>query len=398
MKSKILHIIPYESWIPPKGGGYLRIYYTLLGLAKSNYVDVVSFADEDLIENCQDYKFPRERAKHIHIKKFESNISNNWLDQYYVKLKRKLINIYLTKSIFTPVNSKLVDIYLTLTRRLQKNTYNYIILESINLFQFIPFLRKNFSQCKIIYNCHNIYFELNEEDKKGKLFSIEKDISKIVDYVWVCSKSDLNKLKEINDNGFRGHVVPNGVDITRNIFLNRRTYRGYKNLLFVGTLSYEPNIDGLFWFTKYVLPAIAEKYPDVRLIVVGKGWSDRLDVLKINTSIEIVGEVDDLTKYYHNSFISIVPLFSGSGTRLKILEAMSFGTIVVSTTKGIEGIDALNGEHAFIANSVEEFVVQITNLFENPERTAEVVQRAKKLVDEKYDWDIVTKNLLTYVK
>jgi glycosyltransferase involved in cell wall biosynthesis len=118
-----------------------------------------------------------------------------------------------------------------------------------------------------------------------------------------------------------------------------------------------------------------------------------LEHLKSDKRIDLIGEVDDVEPYYRESYISIVPLLSGSGTRLKILEAMSFGNPIVTTHKGIEGIEAKNLKEAIIVEKPEDFAKGIYEIIQNPEIGEKLRNNASKLVDSIYDWDVIGNNI-----
>jgi glycosyltransferase involved in cell wall biosynthesis len=103
-------------------------------------------------------------------------------------------------------------------------------------------------------------------------------------------------------------------------------------------------------------------------------------------AVEIAGRVDDVAAYYHSSSVCIAPLLSGSGTRLKILEAMSFGNPVVSTSIGAEGIEAENGHHILLGDKPEEFAAQLHKLLPDKTIYNNIREAAATFVKENYDW------------
>ena len=107
-----------------------------------------------------------------------------------------------------------------------------------------------------------------------------------------------------------------------------------------------------------------------------------------------MGEVEDVNSYYKKAFIAVVPLLSGSGTRLKILEAMSLGNPVVSTSKGIEGIDFEVDNHALLADNADDFYMEISKILDNPQKGDNLREQALDLVKTKYDWKIIVSNLV----
>jgi glycosyltransferase involved in cell wall biosynthesis len=123
------------------------------------------------------------------------------------------------------------------------------------------------------------------------------------------------------------------------------------------------------------------------LVVIGSGVPSNSILKKMEENgISFSGKVNSVSEYYEQAAICIVPLLSGSGTRLKVLEAMSLGVPIVSTEKGAEGISYTNSKDILIANKSEEFVERIQTLLENVKLRIEIASNARKLIEAKYDW------------
>jgi glycosyltransferase involved in cell wall biosynthesis len=183
----------------------------------------------------------------------------------------------------------------------------------------------------------------------------------------------------------RTFVVPN--------VYNNRSFEDYdfkngfenKNvLLFVGTLSYKPNIDGLKWFIDNVFSEFKKKYVDALLIVVGRCPSKDIKALcKSREGVEIYSDVPDVKKYYVKCRALIVPILSGSGTRIKILEAALADTPVLSTPKGAEGLDFDDEIELLLFRTAEEFCAKY-NWLGNEENFHLLIKNAKNAVLNKY--------------
>ena len=211
----------------------------------------------------------------------------------------------------------------------------------------------------------------------------------------MCSTSDAKIFRELNEDKIPVTIVPNGIDICRNTYQFPDISKP-KQLIFCGSLDYEPNIEGLIWFLKSVWPLILSSHPDLKLIVVGKGKPSLalLKLLENDTSIDLVGEVTDVIPYYRQAQVAIVPLLHGSGTRLKILEAMSLGVPVISTSVGAEGIDYSKGESVVIADTLKQFSEAVDQLFKEPLLFTGISERARKLVEKEYSWDVIGKEIM----
>jgi sugar transferase (PEP-CTERM/EpsH1 system associated) len=186
-------------------------------------------------------------------------------------------------------------------------------------------------------------------------------------------------------------VIPNGVDTRAYKALPHRA--GGPSLLFVGNMVYRPNIDAMLYFCANIFPLIKRQVPKVELWIVGLNPPEEIRQLS-SDRIHVTGQVSELKPYYQASQVCIVPLRAGSGTRLKILEAMAFGRPVVSTSVGCEGLDVRDGVHLFVADSAELFAQRTIELLTNPVLRDSFASRSRALVRERYDWDVIVQALL----
>jgi glycosyltransferase involved in cell wall biosynthesis len=137
------------------------------------------------------------------------------------------------------------------------------------------------------------------------------------------------------------------------------------------------------WFVGEVFPLILERIPDAHLIITGDHMNLPLPSTK---NITLAGYVDDVKSLTAACTVSIAPLLSGGGTRLKILEAMALGTPVVATSKGAEGLDARAGEHLFVADEAGDFAESTVRLLKEADLRQKLAENAQKLVRARYDW------------
>ncbi len=207
----------------------------------------------------------------------------------------------------------------------------------------------------------------------------------------VVSERDRERLLEAAP-GCRVSVIENGVDCEKLQPLDR-PHRDRKELLFVGTMGYLPNRDGARFFCREILPVIRESLPDCRLTIAGSGGIEHLSDLARPGLIEITGRVADLQPYYSRSQVAVVPLRSGGGSRLKILEAMALGRPVVSTTLGREGLDLADGREILMADDPVAFARQVVALLEDEQRWDDQVSAARLRVERSYDWNLIAGRL-----
>jgi polysaccharide biosynthesis protein PslH len=180
-------------------------------------------------------------------------------------------------------------------------------------------------------------------------------------------------------------VVPNGVTLQPRVSGTPDQHR----LLFVGSFGWGPNADAVEWFATDVLPLLQRTHPTVRFSAVGRrgsaGWADRMVAL----GVDLHQSAPDLVPHYAQASIIVVPLRSGSGTKLKVLEAMMFGRPIVASPIAMEGIDASDGDAVLVATTAQEFADAIRRLFDDPALGLRLAERARAVVDAHYSWDVI---------
>lgn len=164
-------------------------------------------------------------------------------------------------------------------------------------------------------------------------------------------------------------------------------------IVFSGNLEYPPNGGAVRFFGDRVWPLILAARSDIRWRLVGKNPRALAGLLDGRPAIEIVGPVDDAIAAIAESKIAVVPVFSGSGTRIKILEAWAAGVPVVSTTLGAEGLGAIDGKHLLLADSPQEFARAVMSLLSDDSLHARVRQAARTLYEQRFTWTAVWKRL-----
>ena len=216
------------------------------------------------------------------------------------------------------------------------------------------------------------------------LARVENRLAKQWPLTLVCSQHDARLLCE---RGHRAHAVPNAFQ-----FEEAAPERASSALqiLFVGTLSYRPNVDGITWFVQNVWPALQQRLQGkVNLKIVGFDPPPEIRALGAINGIEVAGPVNALKPVYAASNISIVPVFSGSGTRIKILEAFAFARAVVTTPIGCEGLDLINGHHAMVAESADEFIEAIVQLARSRDKRRTIARAGQSFGSRNFSTSVV---------
>lgn len=194
----------------------------------------------------------------------------------------------------------------------------------------------------------------------------------------------------------RVEIVANGVDCAYN---HPEVGSIQPNsLVYSGALTYSANFDAVQYFLAEIYPQIKRAAPDTTLTVTGSTTGVDTTALRLDDSVRLSGYVDDIRSVVGGSAVCVVPLRHGSGTRLKILEAMALGVPVVSTTKGAEGLAAQPGEHLLLADDAASFADCTVRLLRDPDLRQRLARQARRLVEERYNWKIIGDHFVELVE
>ena len=184
------------------------------------------------------------------------------------------------------------------------------------------------------------------------------------------------------------HSIPTGVDVA--FFGAPAPQAAAADILFLGTMDWLPNIDGVRWFVTDVLPLIHNRRPETTVAVVGRNPAREIINLATRDSrITVTGTVPDVRPWLRSAALSVVPLRIGGGTRLKIYEAMAARVPVVSTSIGAEGLDIENGTTIRIADTATDFADVCVQLLHDAGERSRLADNAYTLVSTKYSWDAI---------
>ena len=187
-------------------------------------------------------------------------------------------------------------------------------------------------------------------------------------------------------------VVDNGVDTA--YFRPSDATREPATMLFLGSLEWRPNLDGVVQFVERVLPIVRREEPDARLLLVGRNPPEWLKRLAAATpSVELHADVPDVRPFLARAGMLVVPLRIGGGSRLKILEALASGTPVASTRVGAEGLELLPGEHFSQSEDVDGLAGAVLGLIRDPQRARQQADAGRAVVLGRYDWDRLAERL-----
>lgn len=250
---------------------------------------------------------------------------------------------------------------------LREESFDIVQLETLYLAPYIRTIRRN-SDAQVVMRSHNVEHEIWERccenisfaPKRWYLRHITRQLRDYersqlnqYDLLLPITQRDKVNFERLGGRG-RMHVLPIGLETP----CGPPRYESYAtppSLHFIGSLDWLPNLEGLQWFLHDVWPQITRRFPALKFHVAGRNMPPVISELELR-NVVIHGEVESSCDFVASHSISIVPLLSGGGMRAKILEAMSLGRTVVTTTLGLEGIRATNRKDLFIADTAEQFV------------------------------------------
>lgn len=406
MKKKVLMIIPFENIYPPKNGGMHRCFHVFHQLSKYCDLTVVTHSGkEDLLAAVANY--PAIANATVYSTR-DQKAPKDIFSLLPARIGDALKYRFITKNLSRDTDSFFLKLYPILKNLLSGHSFDYIILENLQLTYYATWLKKLNSGAAIFFNAYNVESTLAERNKNktaaqqkeaDEILRLETNLYQIVDGIFCCSQLDLDLFTQMNQNKIKlGYVLPNGVDTTMFSHSINISPGQLRNILFCGSLDYEPNKTGLLWFYKNVWPIVMQQLPGALLFVVGRGNKQDYEALQQDPGVQFIGEVEEVISWYRKCNVAIAPLLNGSGTRFKILEAMSLGNPVVTTRIGIEGIEATNKIHAMIADDAVEFANQIIALSTHPDMSALISSNARQLVEAKYSWDNIGESLIRFLE
>jgi polysaccharide biosynthesis protein PslH len=188
-------------------------------------------------------------------------------------------------------------------------------------------------------------------------------------------------------------VVPNGVDIEY-FKLATPAPPGSRTVVFAGRLDQYSNRHGMLQFMQHAWPALAQAYPDVNIHVIGSNPPGEIKQLaERDTRVKVHGFVPDVRPYFDGAAAAICPIWDGGGTRIKVLDALAQGMPLVATSIGAEGIEVVPERDLLIADTPQDFVQQISRLFDQPELRQRLSANGRKLAEAVYSWDSIGRKL-----
>lgn len=287
---------------------------------------------------------------------------------------------------------------------LKNNSYDVIQLEGAHLLPYLTEIRAH-SDAQVVLRAHNIEHQIwmrqaNIEKSSWKRWYLGLQAARFKRYEeQLCAKVDgVLSISPVDQLFFEGHNdkvinVPIGMGL---VLQNEPPQQDCLRVGFIGSMDWMPNQNGLQWFMDEVWPKDGSN--TYKLILAGKNFDHFRYAITDDAEINLLGEIEDAQQFWDKIDILIVPLFSGSGTRVKILEALSRGKIVLSTSIGAEGIQLSSGINGYISDDIQEWKKILGSLNLDSVQTKMMKKEAMLLIEKDHNSNKIAADLMNFYK
>lgn len=386
---------------PPRDGGSLATYNMIRGLAESgNYVDL-------LLMNTSKH-FTEDAGSTIDIKGLNKvkivNIDNS------VRFFSLVFNFAFSKLPYSAVRFTSRRFKSALLQLLKDNDYGIIQLEGLFLAPYLELIRNN-SNALVVYRAHNVehliwqrlYMRENNFLKKwylrvlySRIENYERSFINSYDLLVTITGNDLEILNTLG-NKKPSIVAPFGMYI-QGLSKSKPVRSDNLCILYIGALDWMPNIEALDWFLKEVWPAVRKRFPEMVFRVAGRNAKKNFLMDYAEKGVISHGEIDNPGDFLGENGIVVVPLFSGSGIRVRIIEAMFAGRPVIASSVAVSGIPVVNEINILLADDGERFVYYIEKLVADQEFASFIGVNAGHFARKNYENREISENLADFYK
>ena len=292
-----------------------------------------------------------------------------------------------------------------LAELLDKEQFDVVQLEMLYMVPYVDTIREH-SKAMIVLRAHNVEHKIWERIAKETRFFVKRwyinHLARTLKEYELSAIETVDGIAAITRKDaafFRKYCSKPIIDIPYGVYPEQFTPKyeieDKPKFYHIGSMNWMPNEEGIRWFIDEVLPKTVEKVPDFVYHLAGRSMPEWLTTMK-NPHIDVIGEVPDAKAFVANHDVAIVPLLSGSGIRIKIIESMAMGKTVITTRVGAEGILYDEEVNIIIAENKARMVEAIRSINENPEIAVRIGQAARKLVEETYDNRKIIARLLMF--
>lgn len=381
---KILMLCNKSPW-PKREGGPIAMHAMISGLLQAGHSVKV------LAANTNKYKIdpetiPADFKQNTQIEFVDIDLSLSVSGAIYNFLAGKSYHVsrFYTKAFAQKI-----------TKVLENESFDIIQLEMLQMATYLDVIRKH-SKAPVVLRAHNIEHKiwqriaencpnpfkriyLNHLYKSLKRFEIS--ILNKIDGIVAITPVDARNFDRLSHST---NIISIPFGINLNTMKENPIQPAEPSLFHIGTMNWFPNEEGIKWLMSAVWPQVSQLLPDIELHLAGRympEWMSKLSVPRVT----IDGEVPDVWEYMQRFSIMVVPLFSGSGIRIKIVEAMAAGKAIITTAIGAEGINYENGQHLIIAKDAKSFADAIVKVSNNRTLRDSLGKNAQMLIAKEHD-------------
>lgn len=383
-----MKILFLSSWFPypPINGAKIRVYNLIRELSKDHEISLLSFVRTFTIEEAlRNASYLGEYCKSVQVVPalpYYPNTLNAFLGLFSRK-PRSVIQTYSHKM------SALVK------EALINESYDVMVASEVNMPYLVSQLASEVTgipkiidaiELSLAKDAYNNAQTIRQRVRNGftwfKLERFTKSVLQNVDACTVPSEQEKQNVLGIMPEYTNVKVIPHSLDLAHYTVPVDNPHPD--SLVYTGSFTYFANLDAMDYFLNDIYPQIKLSAPKVRLQVIGDTGNTALEKWPIDESVTFTGLIKDVRPNIANSWLTIVPLRFGAGTRLKIIESLALGTPVVSTCKGAEGLDVTNGTNILLAETPAEFANAVLDVLHNRDLRELLSREGRKLVVEKY--------------
>jgi polysaccharide biosynthesis protein PslH len=387
-KEGIMRILFLSAWcpLPADNGSKLRISQLLRGLAHKHTIDLLAFAPEDPgLDAVRKMQAICDSVELLLETPFAGRMGDGLRGLFSKRPRSVLAN-------YSPAMAATV-------RECSKRHYDLVIASQIHMAPYallmpnIPRLLEEV-ELTLLHDQFTGQKQISPRLRYGltwwKTRHYIADLLQHFAGATVASEGERHLLQTLVPQNFHIALVPNGVDMAG--CAGDFGPPEPDTLIYPGALSYDANFDAVTYFAGSVLPLIRTHRPEVKLLVTGRVTPSQVEAFSSTEGIEFTGYLPNVRPAIARSWAEVVPLRKGGGTRLKVLEALALGTPVISTSKGIEGLELLPERDVLVADTVEDLVAQTLRLLETPELRQQLAANGR-LAAARYDWSVGIRQL-----
>jgi sugar transferase (PEP-CTERM/EpsH1 system associated) len=410
----IAHRIPY----PPNKGDKIRSFNEIKHLSSSHNIDLVCLAD-----NADDLKYKSNLEKYcrrVFVHHFKISQAKLWgfinlvtgkaisVGYFYMKKIQQVIDQWLSDTVYDAIicfSSPMAEYVfqppnLTASSPLSPRAMRHALCDTnpklimdfcdVDSDKWLQYSQRSKFPLNLIYRIEN-----------KRLLKYEKKINKSFDSSVFVSQQEADLFYRLFPEATNVSVIENGVDF--DYFSPRLPASGPlspcamrhalcdtnpepRTLLFTGAMDYWANVDGVLWFCEKILPIIRDRYSKVQFHIVGNNPNPEIQKLGSNKHINVTGFVEDIRPYYNNADVCVIPLRIARGLQNKVLEAMSTGKAVVTTSAAVQSIRATPGVHLLVEDNFNKFAEAVSMLLENHSLRTYLGTNARQFVKSNYNW------------